>query len=63
MTIDFVKNEVVKYNDQQVPDSYGTFPIIDEGQRTVTLLGDYEINGIRQIVVIELAFGLKPFQL
>ena len=63
VTIDFVKNEVVQYSNQDVPESYGDFPIIDEGKRTITLLGDYEINGIRQIVVIEYDFGLKTVQI
>ena len=63
VTIDFVKNEIVKYSDQKVPSTYGDYPIIDEGQKTITLLGDYEINGIRQIVVIEYDFGLKTVQI
>lgn len=63
VTIDFIKNEVVKYNNQEVPSAYGSFPVIDEGKRTITLLGDYEINGVRQIVVIEYDFGLKTVQI
>lgn len=63
VTIDFVKNEIVQYNEQDVPSEYGSFPIIDEGKKTITLLGDYEINGVRQIVVIEYDFGLKTVQI
>lgn len=63
VTIDFVKNEIVQYSEQEVPSNYGSFPMIDEGKRTITLLGDYEINGVRQIVVIEYDFGLKTVQI
>lgn len=63
-TIDFQKSEVIKFKDQDVPDEYDDiYPIIDQAQRTITLLGDYEINGVRQIVVIKYDFGLRTVQI
>ena len=64
VTIDFTKQTVVRLYDQQVPSSYDDiFPIIDETQKTITLLGDYTINGIRQIVVIEYNFERRSVQI
>lgn len=57
VTIDFVNFEVTKRYNQPVPEGYGSFPIIDEEQQTITLLGDYTIGGVRQIVVIKYTFA------
>lgn len=58
VTIDFVNYRVIKNYIQNVPDGYDqNYPIIDEEAQTITLLGDYELNGIRQIVVIKYEFG------
>jgi len=49
---------VIRNYTQNVPDGYNqNYPIIDEEAQTITLLGDYELNGIRQIVVIKYEFG------
>ncbi len=64
VTIDFINYRVLNNYDQQVPSEYtDNYPIIDEANRTVTLLGDYELNGERQIVVIEYNFGAKSVQI
>jgi len=58
VTIDFVNYRVIRNYTQNVPDGYNqNYPIIDEEAQTITLLGDYELNGIRQIVVIKYEFG------
>lgn len=63
VTIDFIKQEVNIINNQKVPNSYDqNYPIIDEAQKTITLLGDYEVNGRRQIIVIKYDFGHKTVQ-
>jgi hypothetical protein len=63
VTIDFIKNEVNLIEAQNVPSTYAqNYPIIDETQKTITLLGDYEINGIRQVVIITYDFGNKTVQ-
>jgi len=64
VTIDFVNYRVISHYNQNVPIEYeGTFPIIDENNRTITLLGDYQVNGIRQVVVIRYDFGRKSVQI
>jgi hypothetical protein len=64
VTIDFVNYRVINHYQQNVPSEYGSnFPIIDENQRTITLLGDYQVNGTRQIVVIQYDFGRKSVQI
>ena len=64
VTIDFQKMEVVKNYDQDIPSSYNEdYPMIDEANQTITLLGDYEINGVRQIVVIQYDFGVRSVQI
>jgi hypothetical protein len=67
VTIDFQKSEIITHKEQQIPDNYSQiYPIInqniDDNKGTITLLGDYEVNGIRQIVVIEYDFGLRTVQ-
>jgi hypothetical protein len=67
VTIDFAYNNgegrVIKNYDQEVPIGYDNFPIIDEENHTITLLGDYEINNIRQIVVIKYDFEKKSVRI
>jgi hypothetical protein len=63
VTIDFTKNEINVIQSQDVPSTYDqNYPIVDETQKTITLLGDYEINGIRQVVIITYDFGRKTVQ-
>lgn len=62
--IDFVNGEVIKNYDQEVPSTYeDIYPIINEDENTITVLGDYTINGIRQIVVIYYDFGKRSVQI
>ncbi len=64
VTIDFQKSEIITHMEQEVPSDYlENYPIIDENKRTITLLGDYEVNGVRQIVVIEYDFGFRTVQI
>lgn len=64
VTIDFQKAEIIRHNEQEVPNDYSdNYPMIDEANKTITLLGDYEVNGIRQIVVIQYDFGFKTVQI
>lgn len=67
VTIDFAYNNgegrIVKNYDQEVPNNYGNYPIINENDQTITLLGDYEIDGVRQIVVIEYDYIKKSVQI
>lgn len=64
VTIDFVNYRVIKNYTQSVPSDYeDIYPLINEGQQTITLLGDYEINGERQIVVIRFDYGRKSVQI
>ncbi len=64
VSIDFVNYRVIKNYEQDVPSSYGqVYPIIDEASNTITLLGDYELNGTRQIVVIQYNYGAKSVQI
>lgn len=57
VTIDFVNFEVTKHYQQPSTDGYGSFPVIDLDNQTITLLGDYAIGGVRQIVVIRYTFA------
>lgn len=64
VTIDFTKQTVIRYYDQDVPSTYPfDYPIINEEERTITLLGDYTINGVRQLVVIQYDFGRRSVQI
>jgi len=67
VTIDFAHNNgegriIVNYN-QEVRSQYGNYPIISEEKQTITLLGDYEIEGIRQIVVIKYDYTKKSVEI
>jgi len=62
-SIDFI-NQEVKYRKQDVPNEYeDIYPIIDSNNRTITLLGDYKVDGRRQIVVIQYNFGAKSVKI
>jgi hypothetical protein len=51
VTIDFVSKQVsIHYYQETGTDQ--RYPYIDLSNQTITLLGDYEVNGIRQVVVI-----------
>lgn len=64
VTIDFQKSEVIRHDEQEIPNDYSeNYPLIDESNRTITLLGDYEVGGIRQVVVIQYDFGFKTVQI
>lgn len=67
VTIDFAYNNgegrIIKYFEQDVPNEYGYFPDIDEENRTITILGDFEIDGIRQVVVIQYNFERKSVKI
>jgi hypothetical protein len=64
VTIDFINYRVISNYDQNVPSEYDDiYPVINEGQQTITLLGDYEINGVRQIVVIRFDYGRKSVEI
>lgn len=64
VTIDFVNREIIKNYDQEVPSSYDDiYPMIDEEENTITVLGDYTINGVRQIVVIKYDYGKRSVQI
>ena len=64
VSIDFVNYRVIKNYDQNVSNSYDQiYPIIDEAEGTITLLGDYELSGVRQIVVIQYHYGNKTVQI
>jgi hypothetical protein len=63
VVIDFANNKVIKMYDQDTPEVGNlVYPIIDENQRTITLLGDYTVGGIRQVVVIKYDFGRRSVQ-
>ncbi|TNF07484.1 MAG: hypothetical protein EP317_04590 [Bacillota bacterium] len=62
-SIDFDK-QVVTHRKQEVPGDYDdVFPIIDSNNRTITLLGDYKVDGRRQIVVIQYNFGQRSVKI
>lgn len=64
VTIDFTKQKVTRHYDQSLPEGISIdYPIIDEEERTITLLGDYSINGVRQIVVIRYDYGRRSVQI
>ncbi len=64
VTIDFTKQTITRHYDQSLPEGISEdYPIIDEEQRTITLLGDYTIGGVRQIVVIRYDYGRRSVQI
>lgn len=63
VTVDFVRSRIIINYNQETPSSYGEiFPIIDEEKKTITFLGDFKIDGIRQIVVIKYNFDRRSVQ-
>lgn len=60
VVIDFELEKVETISDQLSANEY---PKIDLINRTITLLGDYTIDGIRQEVVIEYSFERKSVQI
>ncbi|MCR3906082.1 MAG: NusG domain II-containing protein [Tenericutes bacterium] len=63
VTIDFINYRTIKNYNQSVPDGYDSiYPIINEQEYTITILGDYTVNGIRQEVVIKYDYGRKSVQ-
>ena len=64
VSIDFINYRVIRHYDQNVPASYNqSYPMIDETAQTITLLGDYELDGTRQIVIIQYNYGAKSVQI
>lgn len=62
-SIDFERRQVT-YRKQEVPEGYeDIYPIIDYNNRTITLLGDYRVDGKRQIVVIQYSFGARSVKI
>ncbi len=60
VTIDFIRRTVTKNYKQEVPQGYSQdYPMIDLDQKTITLLGFYSINQVRQPVVIQYDFDKK----
>ncbi len=51
VTIDFNRGKVTVHRTQDTTGEI-VYPYVDEEDQTITLLGDYEISGIRQIVII-----------
>lgn len=63
VTVDFVQKKITRHDDQDVPDNYDQgYPHIDEDEQTITLLGDFEKNGVRQEVVIRYDFDKNTVQ-
>lgn len=63
VTVDFVQKTVTPHDDQDVPSDYRQgYPFIDEDEKTITLLGDFEKNGVRQEVVIRYDFDRNTVQ-
>ena len=63
VTIDFVNYRVLRIYDQDAPHSGNPYPIIDLEAQTITLLGDYQVSGVRQIVVIKYDFERKSVRI
>ena len=64
VTINFNTNQIIRHRDQEgIIDHDEVFPVIDEENHTITLLGDYQIGGIRQIVVIRYNFEKRSVQI
>lgn len=64
VTIDFMKQSIKRHYDQDVPAEYDLdYPLINETDHTITILGDYTVDGVRQIVVIRYDFGKRSVQI
>jgi hypothetical protein len=55
-TINFNRKEVVVHYTQDVT-GQEVYPIVDLDNQTITVLGDYEVDGVRQVVVIGFDFN------
>lgn len=53
VSIDFINQQIIVHFQQENAENY---PVIDLENNRITLLGDYEINGVRQEVVIGFDF-------
>lgn len=60
VTIDFYNQQIIVNYEQPNVTNY---PIIDTINKTITLLGDYEINNVRQEVVIQYDIDKKTVQI
>jgi hypothetical protein len=62
VSIDFVSNQVsIHYYQETNTDT--RYPFVDLNSQTITLLGDYEVNGERQEVVIGYNFDDQSVQI
>lgn len=62
VSIDFVSNQVsIQYYQETNTDT--RYPYVDLNSQTITLLGDYEVNGERQEVVIGYNFDDQSVQI
>lgn len=68
VTIDFIEYTIIENGEQDVPEAYydlydiPQFPYIEitsNESGTITLLGDYMVNGMRQLVVIRYHYERK----
>lgn len=60
VVIDFSNEQIIL---NYVQPNVQNYPKIDEGNNTITLLGDYEINGVRQELVLRYNFEKKTVQI
>lgn len=63
VTINFNNGTITRHRDQEGIDGDVSYPLIDETEQTITLLGDYEIGGVRQIVVIQYNIERRSVQI
>ena len=61
-TIDFISEQIAIHYYQQT-ETNTRYPYVDLLNNTITLLGDYEVNGIRQEVVITYDFEKQSVQI
>lgn len=59
--VDFNQEEIKVIKEQ--PNTNQPYPIINEDLYTITILGDYEINGMRQELVIRYDFLKRSMQI
>lgn len=63
VSINFVNGDVMRHRNQEGVSGEISYPLIDEVNQTITLLGDYRIDGIRQILVIQYNIEKKSVQI
>jgi len=61
-TIDFVSEQIAIHYYQET-ETNTRYPYVDLSNNTITLLGDYEVDGIRQEVVITYDFEKQSVQI